>query len=569
MSIFRQLGSIAFHVIGLFLLPFIIGFVAALFLEVGEVAQTLPFLIGISLVVIFPAWLAQIIGIALKTNRELRLLEEKGRRQPGDLLRVLNRHTKIVTPRGWAVLAAGLWFIVCALGLRWADLSFVGVISLLLFYGVLGFTSFVSTFLVTAFESNLKRGSIQRQMVPAVVLAGDPAEERFNFRKMLVPPGYFLLVEDPLPARLATVSRYAVGAGASDELTVGGRLRCSPRGLYRLGPAEIYFQDIFGFTRIALASVATAELKVLPRFRSLEIKEPPRSRVETPDVRTRPHRFPTEDHFRFREYAAGDDTRRIHWKLSVRSGRLNVRLPENKEFSTKNVLLVLDSFLPAGRMIEDAVGVEEVLDAAVETWISLARQLVEQGDKVSLLGAARNEKGELSPELIRCQKGGHVRWQDLGARVCWQSQHELGNLLAQAGKDMHAVVVSSRFQSPPPQPFEGQSLTWVYLPPHEALGEKDPGLLETLAGSPGKALSWLFLLPGPAGADENSLMAQFRFVSYHYGRLQARARLRAIARQNGIRVLKALIDRGDTVYKLEPGVGCHRLVGLSGGKGTV
>lgn len=569
MSIFRQFGSIAFHAIGLFLLPFIIGFVAALFLEVGEVAQTLPFLIGISVLVIFPAWLAQIIGIALKTNRELRLLEEKGRRQPGDLLRVLNRHTKIVTPRGWAVLFAGLWFIVCALGLRWADLSFVGVISLLLFYGVLGFTSFVSTFLVTAFESNLKRGSIQRQMVPAVVLAGDPAEERFNFRKMLVPPGYFLLVEDPLPARLATVSRYAVGAGASDELTVGGRLRRSPRGLYRLGPAEIYFQDIFGFTRIALASVATAELKVLPRFRSLEIKEPPRSRVETPDVRTRPHRFPTEDHFRFREYAAGDDTRRIHWKLSVRSGRLNVRLPENKEFSTKNVLLVLDSFLPAGRMMEDAVGVEEVLDAAVETWISLARQLVEQGDKVSLLGAARNEKGELNPELIRCQKGGHVRWQDLGARVCWQSRHELGDLLAQAGKDMHAVVVSSRFQSPPPQPFEGQSLTWVYLPPHEALGEKDPGLLETLAGSPGKALSWLFLLPGPAGADENSLAAQFRFVSYHYGRLQARARLRAIARQNGARVLKALIDRGDTVYKLEPGVGCHRLVGLSGGKGTV
>jgi hypothetical protein len=406
-------------------------------------------------------------------------------------------------------------------------------------------------------------------MVPAVVLAGDPAEERFNFRKMLVPPGYFLLVEDPLPARLATVSRYAVGAGASDELTVGGRLRRSPRGLYRLGPAEIYFQDIFGFTRIALASVATAELKVLPRFRSLEIKEPPRSRVETPDVRTRPHRFPTEDHFRFREYAAGDDTRRIHWKLSVRSGRLNVRLPENKEFSTKNVLLVLDSFLPAGRMMEDAVGVEEVLDAAVETWISLARQLVEQGDKVSLLGAARNEKGELHPELIRCQKGGHVRWQDLGARVCWQSRHELGDLLAQAGKDMHAVVVSSRFKSPPPQPFEGQSLTWVYLPPHEALGEKDPGLLETLAGSPGKALSWLFLLPGPAGADENSLAAQFRFVSYHYGRLQARARLRALARQNGARVLKALIDRGDTVYKLEPGVGCHRLVGLSGGKGTV
>ncbi len=569
----RHIAGILFHAAGLFVLPFLIGFIAALFLEVGEVADTLPYLLIISLVVIAPAWMAQMIGVVLKTSRELRQLRAAGRMVPGAtlsmMLRTLHRHVRIVTPRGWAVLIAGLWFVVCALGLKWADLSFVGIVSLLLFYGVLGLTSFLSAFLASAFESSLKRGSIQRQMVPAVVPTGEPAEERFTFTKMFVPPGYFLLVEDALPARLGTVSRYAVGAGASRELTVGGRLRRTPRGLYRLGPAEIYFQDMFGFTRIALASVATAELKILPRFRPLEIKEPPRSKLETPDVLTRPHRFATEDYFRFREYAPGDDTRRINWKLSVRAGRLNVRLPENKEFSTRNVLLVLDSYLPQGRMLEDAIGVEEVLDQVIETWISLARELVERGDRVSLLAVARSSKGELEPELMAGQKGGHARWQDLGARACWQGRMDIGPLLEQAGKDMHAVVVSSRFQSPPPEPFPGQSLTWVFLPPQQALGDRDPGLLETLAGSKVRALSWLFLLPGPAGSDENGLLAQWRYVSYHMARLGARARLRTVARVQGDRVMRALIDRGDTVYRLEPGAGAHRLVGIvSGGAGS-
>jgi uncharacterized protein (DUF58 family) len=211
----------------------------------------------------------------------------------------------------------GIWFVVCALGLKWADLSIVGVMCLVLFYSVIGVTSLMSTFLAGSFESGLRRrGTIDRQMVPAVVLAGEPAEERFIFRRIPVPPGFFLLVEDVLPERLLTQSRYAVGAGARrQELIVGGRLRATPRGLYRLGPAEVYYQDMLGMTRVALASVATCELKVLPRFRNLEIIEPPRSKLSTPDVLTRPHRFPTEDYFRFREYAHGDDTRRISWKL--------------------------------------------------------------------------------------------------------------------------------------------------------------------------------------------------------------------------------------------------------------
>lgn len=564
----RHLLGIGWHLCGMFALPFVLGFVAALFFEVSEVAETLPWLMLVAAALIVPAFLAQVAGLLLKVTRESAELRRRGQLDAARFLATVHRHAAIVTPRGWAVLVTGLSFVVCALGMKWASLSVLGVMSLVLFYGVVGVASLLSTFLAGSFQGGMRRrGAIERAMVPAVVLSGEPAEERFTFRRVPVPPGFFLLVEDPLPARLGTTSRYAVGAGARrDELVVAGRLRRTPRGLYRLGPAKVYYQDMLGLTRISVASLATAELKVLPRFRDLDVREPPRSRLESPDVLSKPHRYATEDHFRFREYAAGDDTRRIHWKLSIRTGNLQLRQPETRETSSRTVLLALDTWLPHGRMLEDAVGIEEILDRLVETFISLAKELVERGDKVTLVAVARSPTtGALAIEALPCGKGGHPRWQDLGARAAWQGQHDVKDLFEALGPDVHGVVVSSRFQAPPPEPLGGQSTTWVWLPPQEALGDRDPTLLQALAGTPTRAFLWLFRLPHVAGADENALAAQVRDVLHQAGRLGARQRLRVVARARGDTILKQLIARGDAVYRLEPGAGAHRLVGISGG----
>lgn len=567
--ILRHLAGILFHLGGLFVLPFVVGFVTALFFEVGEVAETLPVLLAVGLLVIVPAFVAQALGVVLKTRREWRMLRDQGRLTLESGLAALHRHARILTPRGWALLVTGLWFVVCALSLKWASLSVVATFALLLFYAVLGASAFLSTFLVGTFQAALgRRASVVRGMSPAVVLAGEAAEERFILTRVPVPPGYHLLIEDELPARLQTVSRYALGAGARTEAVVAGRLRATPRGLYQLGPAEVYYQDVLGLTRVALASVATAELKVLPRFRDLEIRDPPRSRVEAPDAVARPHRFPTEDHFRFREYVAGDDTRRIAWKLSMRTGRLQLRQPENRETTNRTVLLALDAWLPRGWGLADAVGIEEVLDRLVETWISLAKELVERGDRVTLVGAMRQPDGAVAVEVCPARRGGHMRWQDLGARAVWQGAFDIPALLDAAGDASHGVVVSSRFAAPPPQPFPGQSLTWVWLPPQDALGPRDPPLLEVLAGGSPHALTWLVRHPFVAGADENGFFAQVRHVAYHLRRLDARARVRSMARSHGDRTLQALLGRGDAVYRLEPGATCHRLVGLSAGKGA-
>ncbi|MCK6505490.1 DUF58 domain-containing protein [Myxococcota bacterium] len=562
---------------GILFLPFVVGLCASAVFEVSEVAETSGVLTFVSLVFILPPLLLQVLGVLVKVGRERRILREQGGLRLDRTLASVHRHMRIVTPRGWGALVTGLWFIVLALSAKWASLGLLAVLSLLLFYVVLGLSSFVSAFLVRSFANGLGRDSsgIVRELSPAVVLSGESAEERFHLSRVPVPPGYTLLIEDGNVPQLHTESRYAVGPGARrTRVSVSGRFRHTPRGLHRLGPAAIYYQDALGFTRVSVASVATATLKVLPRFKRLAIVDPPRSKLDAPDVLTRPHRYPTEDPFRFKEYLAGDDTRRIHWRLSIRTGRLQVRLPETREVSTRQVLLLLDSYLPAGRVLDDAVGMSQVLDHLVETWLSLADELQERGDKVSLAAAVDDGEGNIRVERVEGHAG-QRRWQDLGARACWQGSHDLPRILDEVdgglSTNSHGVAVSSRFYSPPAAPLGGDSFTWVYLPPLQALGPEEPSFLRVwlAEGAQGRSkLGRLFRLPGPVGSDEDRLMAQLSRGWQQYVLYQARRRLRLIARSRGDATLKALLSRDETVYRLEPGVGGgHRLVGLVAGGG--
>lgn len=571
-----SLAGIGCNGCGLFVLPFAVGLAASAFFEVSEVVDTALVLVVLAGLFIFPPLLMQAFGVVLKVGRESRYLRARGFLDTSSFLASVHRHMRIVTPRGWAALVTGLWFVVLSLGAKWASLGLLAVLSLLLFYVVLGAASFLTTFHVQTFASGLGRGTagIRRELSPAVVLSGEEAEERFLLEKVPVPAGFQLLVEDRNPPELGTWSRYAVGAGARrQQVVLSGRFRRTPRGLHQLGPARIWFQDALGFTRVSVASVATAELKVLPRFRSLEIIEPPRSKLEAPDVLTRPHRFASEDYFRFKEYSAGDDTRRIHWRLSIRTGRLQVRMPETKEVSTRKVVLLLDSFLPSGRMLDDAVGVEKILDALVETWLSLASELVDRGDQVSLVTAADDGDGALRVEHLSCTGTDSRRWQDLGARVRWQGDSELHDVIGEIGKDVHAVAVSARFFPPPARDLGGQDFTWVYLPPIVALGRREPALWEQWVGpGTGSGLRLalrIFQLPGPAGSDRNGFFRQLGDLYRLYRRTSARKRLRAVAFVQGKRTLADLQTRGDTVYRLEPGETAHRLVGVvAGGSGA-
>jgi hypothetical protein len=392
-------------------------------------------------------------------------------------------------------------------------------------------------------------------------------------RRIPVPPGFVLLIEDDNTDRLLTESRYAVGPGVRREtVTVAGRLRATPRGLHRLGPAHIWYQDVLGLTRVSVASLATAELKVLPRFVPLEIVEPPRTRLMAPDLLARPHRFATEDPFRFKEYVTGDDTRRIQWRLSIRAGRLHVRVPEAREISTRTVMLVLDTHLPAGRVIDGREGLPEVLDRLVEVWLSIGHELQERGDRVTLVTASEGAPGCTAIERLASKD---LRlWQDLGARVVWQGDHDLADLVATGGgPGTQAVVVTSRFLPLPKDLMTLDSVSWIFLPPLVALKAPPLTFPEILVGPGPNLLRRLLVgalrLPAPAGSDDNTLVSQLRIVLRRHRSDRARARLRLLMAREGEAAFRAMLASGEAVYRIEPGPVGHRLVGLQGRKPQV
>ncbi|HHO53929.1 MAG TPA: DUF58 domain-containing protein [Deltaproteobacteria bacterium] len=550
----------------MFVLPFGAALPAALLFEISEVIETLPAMLTFTLLFLTPISLLQVVGTGLKSRAELSYWHERGELSISQGLDVIHRHLSVVTLRGWILLGGGVMMALSALALRWASLGTIAVVILLLFYTMVGWTLFVSTFLVRTFEGGLGRqgAGITRQMRPAVALAGDPVEEVVLFRNVPVPLGYVLLVEDPNPPRLSTESRYGVGASARHGVVEArGLLRATPRGNHRLGPARILYQDLLGITRVSVASVATAELKILPRLQPVVIEQPPRSSVVAPDILTKPHRFATEDHFRFRGYLPGDDTRRIHWRLSMKAGRLQVRLPETREVSSEQVMLLLDCFLPEGKLLDAAHGGETILDSLVLAWIGIAHELVERGHRVTLVAAAPDRRGGWALQRLEAKRGTLPRWQDLGSRIEWQAEFDLPQMLGEIGESVHGVVVTARFTAPPPGPLPGQSATWLMMDPATALGEADPHWLFQVVGrTPLRWLRWLLLRPHPPGSEDNHLVYRLRRIWSIQRRWRARRQLRSIAQRRAGQTLAELEARGDAIYRIERGPTHVRLVGL-------
>lgn len=576
-ALWWTLPGLAFQLVGLVALPFLVGLMAAMLFSASDVLETGTSMVVFTLLILFPVSLAQVIGLLLKSRRDVRWWRERNGLSVSRLAEILHDHARVVTLRGWMLMFSGVLLVVIAFAAKWPSFGILAAVALFLFYIISGWTVFVSTFLVKGFERGLERGGagIERRCSPAVLQAGELTEEVFTFRDVPVPWGYFLLVEDPLPARLETESRYVVGATARrGEVVTSGRLRRTPRGTYTLGPARLWYQDVLGITRVSVANHATAQLKVLPRFRPVQIIAPPRTTAQTPDIISKPNRHATEDHFRFREYMAGDDTRRIHWRLSMRTGTLQVRQPENKEISTQDVVLTLDTWLPPGKALNAAHGGDEILDSLVEAWIAIARELVSRGDRVTLLAAVASTQGD-GVEIVRmpCRNGQASLWQDLGARARWQGEHSLTDLLDAMGTAVHGVVVSARFTPAPPVRDDEHKTTWLLMDPADALGPPDPHWFQPVIAGDGRfsvlsVLRWIFFLPNPTGSEDNAAARRIAAAYRLRQRWSARRTLRTLARARAAKTRSELEARGDAIYTIERRANLIRLVGVRGHGGA-
>ncbi|NNF65406.1 MAG: DUF58 domain-containing protein [Acidimicrobiia bacterium] len=110
--------------------------------------------------------------------------------------------------------------------------------------------------------------------------------------------------------------------------TLAGRyeVMCRPRGLYRVGPANVTVRDPLGLTEAGGPVGVASELVVYPALEELDGL--PAVRGQDPTVRTaRANHSHTggEDFFTLREYQQGDDIRHVHWPSSARRDVLMIK----------------------------------------------------------------------------------------------------------------------------------------------------------------------------------------------------------------------------------------------------
>jgi uncharacterized protein (DUF58 family)/TM2 domain-containing membrane protein YozV len=571
-SVARIFGNVAL----LFLMPYVVVACGLVLFEASQVGETVGKFAVFSTVILAPLFLVQVLGTVKKARAQIALLRHANALTSRTRLDAIARAASILTPRGMLVLVTGVAFLVLSLKYKWAELGVIAVLALSAFYLITSVAAVWSAFVVGRFSSNLlERGAVvHRQYAPGVVRAGDPATDTLDVKGVPVPPGFFLTLAGTLPPRLATEVRHVVPPKPRDErLSLASQVRRTPRGTYDVPPLRIAFTDLLGITSAPVASLATARLRILPAVRPAEIIAPPPTQTEEPDILSRPHRFPTEDLFRFREYVSGDDTRRIHWEMSLRAGRMIVKTPDSRESSAKRVVVALDTWVPLDWLDHTAV-LDDALDSLVEAWLAVGQRLLDQGEKVTLLLVCRSDDGTLRSETV-LGTSNHAHALDAGARAEWQSQFRIEDVLDAGVKEEtpfdNAIVITMRL-APPQLPRIARETTWVYYDPGDALGPLPRTSFELWVDydDSGRRASFKefakrsLFLPFPVGSEENGIIARVKGLERRLEDRAHRLALRWRAVASGRNALGALLASPDAVYRLDLVGGRHRLVGLKG-----
>jgi uncharacterized protein (DUF58 family) len=488
-TLFRLFRA-GFHTVLLFVLPWGTGVLAAMAFDIGEVTESGGEFASYFALVAMPLLLLQLVAVAVKVGREMRIRRAAGKSGFAVFVEALDRHVRVLTGRGLGMAIAAIIMVFIALGWKWGQFGILAVAGLGIMYIASTGATVVSAFAVRAFDDRVRRGrgAIDREMSPTVVDAGDPVEERFFLARVPVPPGFRIHIEEALPERLGGDTRFALDRTVSRaEITVSAPLPKTPRGVYKLGPADVWYEDILGLTRVFVAAKASASLRALPRLRPIVFDRKPQSKSKSEGPHSILSRLATEEHFRTRPYVHGDDLRRVHWKQSINTGNLIVRVPESVPFAPTRVRLVLDTFLPPGR---PAHQLEEVLDLLVEAWVGLAHMLLKRGEKVTLVACIDGVKKE-----VECKRGEERAWRSIGADAKWQNTIDHDDLL-DPGSKTAAIILSAGLFFRNSAPVKGTSFIIA-----------DGASVITVDDDPEKSTfrQRLFISDFPAGAEDNKI----------------------------------------------------------------
>jgi uncharacterized protein (DUF58 family) len=208
------------------------------------------------------------------------------------------------------------------------------------------------------------------------VFPGEIVPVRVDLRNTSMLPAVWLRVQDYYPIELAETSSFTqvISLGPREKIRLNYNLRAHKRGYYIVGPLQISSGDLLGMAPERISEGPSDYLTVYPRVIPL-------STVRLPSyspMGTMRHKQPIfEDPTRpigKRDYQPGDSLRRIDWKTSAATGRLQTKLFEPSIALETAIFLNLNLSDYNIRTHFDASELAIVVTASLANWVISQRQ---------------------------------------------------------------------------------------------------------------------------------------------------------------------------------------------------
>ena len=216
--------------------------------------------------------------------------------------------------------------------------------------------------------------TVQRR-TPVRMFLGEKARVGVEIHNRSWLPVAWLQIHESLPPELTGNNPYrqVVTLRPRGEFTFDYWVNARRRGLYDIGPLTLYSGDIFGVVDQTRQSYATDRITVFPKIIPLaKVSLPSRS-----PLGTLPHTTPLfEDPSRVigkRDYITGDSLRRVDWKATAVSGRLQVKNYEPSIDLQTQIILNLNAVDYAPRRRFDDSELAIVVAASLANWVTGVR----------------------------------------------------------------------------------------------------------------------------------------------------------------------------------------------------
>ena len=247
------------------------------------------------------------------------------------------------------------------------------------------------------------------------------------------------LLEERLPGQLGQSVRVPiVKLPAKSEVSHRYSVRAARRGVYQVGPLVAVAGDPMGLSRRETVVAEPFELLVHP---SVEIvaDRPLTRQYEDPPIRP-PVSKPWPSGLEFygmREYAPGDDLRRVVWRAAARTGKLMVR--EAEQGITDHITIILDT--DRGSHSRDEEGLSESFEVGIRAAASLGVKHLRAGYEVRV----ETNGGPLTRPLRGA--GTQLLLLDAMARLGMAREPlsaAIMRLIANARRDAHNILITPR-----------------------------------------------------------------------------------------------------------------------------